>query len=939
MSKFYVATIKSFKGKHPQGLVTQQVVVKASLKKDGVELAKKELEFWDAENIGCYQAPKLVEGTAEDLANYLASKESAGQTDIEDAAAPTTSTTNLFDHESAQKAEFPIVEPWAVWVALAQRNEKYVVSFSIVNRSSNNAVALGFINSFFPQEFSTVENAVSFALGKAIDGITAHLPQTMGETAGRSVNILQGYAKDPETQFADRFVRNIDLSNAKFINVSVATSGKGTAPQQVKPVAQPPKAKAPSVNEIFNAVLLHPDYRNCASPYNTSEFINLVKANFMQLMGDYKLNVPAIVEHINGMSEIRDLAKLGACEEIIGLYAKKTPAVSAEEILDEKVYGEALLESADADVYQKCIAKSLATIENAHNELTAEQYEEAAEKLKAVLEEASDVYNNFDALETMNMIQDVDWDSANEAYKTFLNIRSLRILVRENAVYLEESEDSPATAVDAVKGTKSLPLNTESLPTTNYNKADHWQHLAFQLMESCNEHKYVSAELTAEYAANLREAFQDTHQSLFVVDSDDKYYSDAASRLMTHIKDSGKAVVLISSSPSIKQLINKLMVKKDAEEEKSNPTIESATETRPDDQYSLTAGAAIANSDACHSDKSGSVVSLEASHNEKSNVSIASGNRECTSGDVTNTDGSSTAEPVAVLNLNEQFDELEKQWSEDHQIKENMSIWSRVHRTDRRFTKKDHNERTSIKTQYRIMRATELFGPMGIGWGYRVVREWSTEGSPIVINDTVTQYREMIHHCEIAFWYTYQGKRSEDITNYGDTKQFYYSRGYQNKPGYFVNDDEVLKKSLSDALGKCLSMIGVCADVYLGEHDDAHLETLTRNEINSYEQKRHAEEETRIREKVISELAEINTSMEAATTKAKANELRGLALISIHALPDINEEQKRSKSNFIQKLELKYRDTIARIDAEASAKKATKESTQCNEHTAQEAAL
>ncbi|MHC6528841.1 hypothetical protein [Vibrio proteolyticus] len=89
---------------------------------------------------------------------------------------------------------------------------------------------------------------------------------------------------------------------------------------------------------------------------------------------------------------------------------------------------------------------------------------------------------------------------------------------------------------------------------------------------------------------------------------------------------------------------------------------------------------------------------------------------------------------------------------------------------------------------------------------------------------------------------------------------------------------------------------------------------------------------------MISELEEINAGMEAATTKAKANELRGMALISIHALPDISDEQKRSKSAFIQKLEIKHRETIARIDQEIAAKKADKEDAKSSEPAAQEIA-
>ena len=53
-------------------------------------------------------------------------------------------------------------------------------------------------------------------------------------------------------------------------------------------------------------------------------------------------------------------------------------------------------------------------------------------------------------------------------------------------------------------------------------------------------------------------------------------------------------------------------------------------------------------------------------------------------------------------------------------IKPNMAIWEAVSVTDPSHTKKV-NQRggfTAISAHYQVMRATEQFGPVGIGWGY-----------------------------------------------------------------------------------------------------------------------------------------------------------------------------------------------------------------------------
>jgi hypothetical protein len=54
---------------------------------------------------------------------------------------------------------------------------------------------------------------------------------------------------------------------------------------------------------------------------------------------------------------------------------------------------------------------------------------------------------------------------------------------------------------------------------------------------------------------------------------------------------------------------------------------------------------------------------------------------------------------------------------------DNKRYWDQLKKTDPRFTKrinKGFGEITTIDPQWQIMKMTEVFGPVGIGWAYNV---------------------------------------------------------------------------------------------------------------------------------------------------------------------------------------------------------------------------
>ena len=151
----------------------------------------------------------------------------------------------------------------------------------------------------------------------------------------------------------------------------------------------------------------------------------------------------------------------------------------------------------------------------------------------------------------------------------------------------------------------------------------------------------------------------------------------------------------------------------------------------------------------------------------------------------------------------------------------NMRIWAQVDKTDTRFTKDAKvggQQITSLNGTAMIMKATEVFGPAGIGFGWNVVEERFDKGAEMFNGEgdkRVSLGFELNHTIKITFWFVLDGQRGE-IEQYGCTQYL-----YKSKYGT-TTDGEAPKKSLTDAIKKALSMLGFSADVFLGMFDDVN---------------------------------------------------------------------------------------------------------------------
>lgn len=153
----------------------------------------------------------------------------------------------------------------------------------------------------------------------------------------------------------------------------------------------------------------------------------------------------------------------------------------------------------------------------------------------------------------------------------------------------------------------------------------------------------------------------------------------------------------------------------------------------------------------------------------------------------------------------------------------NLDLWHSVERTDPAHTKPITGKAysgNSPKPHFIIFKATETFGPCGIGWGFEIIEEKLLEGAMLEPG-----FYEKIHMARIRVWYEWNGKRGT-VEHVGQT--VFSGRRSAGKP---FTDEDAPKKSVTDGLIKALSMIGFAGDIFLGRYDDSKYVSELKREI------------------------------------------------------------------------------------------------------------
>lgn len=144
-------------------------------------------------------------------------------------------------------------------------------------------------------------------------------------------------------------------------------------------------------------------------------------------------------------------------------------------------------------------------------------------------------------------------------------------------------------------------------------------------------------------------------------------------------------------------------------------------------------------------------------------------------------------------------------------MNENTKLWER-HRTPpddalKKFRRAGGFSGTAIDPMWMIWEATKEWGPMGGRWTVNVKEE------------RIERLADgwILHTCNIILSYPCElmdTKQTAHVVSTGNTWLV-----WTTSDGKRRYDDEASKKSLTDAISKALSWLGIGADVYMGMHD------------------------------------------------------------------------------------------------------------------------
>lgn len=138
------------------------------------------------------------------------------------------------------------------------------------------------------------------------------------------------------------------------------------------------------------------------------------------------------------------------------------------------------------------------------------------------------------------------------------------------------------------------------------------------------------------------------------------------------------------------------------------------------------------------------------------------------------------------------------------------------------------NGKTDINPVWRIKKLTELFGPCGIGWYYKSVREWLE-----------TYEKTVAAFVKIELYIKVDGEWSMPIQGTGGSMFV-----ELQKNGAYVSD-ECFKMATTDAISVACKQLGIGADVYWEKDQTKYKEGRKQPEETDEERKRLLEELSR----------------------------------------------------------------------------------------------
>lgn len=246
-------------------------------------------------------------------------------------------------------------------------------------------------------------------------------------------------------------------------------------------------------------------------------------------------------------------------------------------------------------------------------------------------------------------------------------------------------------------------------------------------------------------------------------------------------------------------------------------------------------------------------------------------------------------------------EQLEKERKNDNYQDGNLDVWNKVRTPHTGATKKvtaaGRPAFTSIDPMYLTERATEIFGMYGIGWGLAQ----STFDFDSMRDDGL-----VIHHA--TFFFYRDGRRGEfPISN---SMKTHIGRDAKRRI-----DEDLIKKTETNTIGKALSRLGFGADIYMGRFDDAvYVKNLHNNEQIENEEKR---EETK--EKAYVEFKEwIAKEVKAMELIAQPSSINQAAMAIKRKIPRLCAQFNGAVDKWNQSVDVKAAELIEKAKAKQS---------------------
>ena len=249
--------------------------------------------------------------------------------------------------------------------------------------------------------------------------------------------------------------------------------------------------------------------------------------------------------------------------------------------------------------------------------------------------------------------------------------------------------------------------------------------------------------------------------------------------------------------------------------------------------------------------------------------------------------------------------------------KNNLNMWDDVSKVDAKYTKQakvDGNPQTSIAALYPVYLMTKALGPIGELWRYKVVSQEFVNTQPVKFGkELLLDNGNIVWEQDHTLFLRIETRKSLDddfemaCEQYGHTKY-----RYMSSKGYMVVDHEYAKKSCSDALKKCLTMFGVCADVFMGDFDDKNYQYEIQQQIEIEKADKNNDEELKLFDEMKKEIEDAEKALAGVPNEHAAKKV--YALKARYFKPRLNSMKfKAAAEKYLKDLDSYYKSALERL--------------------------